>query len=613
MLDEKGTVEKTFTADAAVEARETQHLTLTWPWANPRRWDVGRPNLYTLRLKVTGAGLDDEYNQVFGFREFRKEGRRFFLNGTEIRLRQGCFYYGPRPQVGENFWEMGRPTVDTRGDASDSGPDLEDADHKGYLVAEYVLNANKYVMGPGGRLTWEQNRQRALERAAVWMRHYRNHPSLVMWVAGMNFFGSPVDEDPRHLGRHGWDPANQRWQRLLAAGRDLFDGLEKLDPTRLYYSHAGASAGDVYTVNCYLDLLPLQEREEWLSAWANRGEMPVSMVEFGTPMDCTFRRGRDGFTSNITSEPLLTEYSAIYFGKEAYTSEEPRYRQYLHDLFRGGMLYGSSENKLDDYAGMRKIQQLFRTNTWRSWRTAGYGGGLRTWSWIQDALKENNGPTLAWIAGPPGAYTAKDHHFRAGQKFAKQLVLINDTRDPQEYTASWTATVGGKPVGGGRLNGTLAVSEIAKLPIQVLAPAVPAGLKADGRIVLTAAIGNARHHDTFAFRVFGPDPPAKGAIAVVDPGGLTRKMLKELGYTTTTRFAGTRWNGAAAPLVVIGRNALRDNPAAAVKLEPYVRAGGRAVIFAQDPAWMEHALGWRVCPEVSRRVFPVSSPVSRGM
>ena len=48
------------------------------------------------------------------------------------------------------------------------------------------------------------------------------------------------------------------------------------------------------------------------------GEMPISMVEFGTPMDCTFRRGRDGFTSNITSEPLLTEYVAIYFGNEAY-------------------------------------------------------------------------------------------------------------------------------------------------------------------------------------------------------------------------------------------------------------------------------------------------------
>ena len=32
MLEEKGAVEKSFTADAFVEAKETQTLTLSWPW-----------------------------------------------------------------------------------------------------------------------------------------------------------------------------------------------------------------------------------------------------------------------------------------------------------------------------------------------------------------------------------------------------------------------------------------------------------------------------------------------------------------------------------------------------------------------------------------------------
>ena len=134
------------------------------------------------------------------------------------------------------------------------------------------------------------------------------------------------------------------------------------------------------------------------------------------------------------------------------------------------MLYHSSENRLDEYANMHRIQQLFRINTWRSWRTAGLPGGLRTWSWMQDTLKENNGPTLAWIAGPAGAYTAKDHHFRPGQKIEKQIVLINDTRQPQHFTAGWTATVDGKEMGRGREQGSLAVSEIRFLPIQVNRP-----------------------------------------------------------------------------------------------------------------------------------------------
>jgi beta-galactosidase len=611
MCDAKGVVEKSFTAEAAVEAKETQTITLSWPWADPRLWDVGQPNLYTLRLAAKGAGLDDEYDQEFGFREFWVEGRKLFLNGTEIRLRQGCFYYGEAPQVGENFWENGPPTVDTRGDADDSGQALAAADHKAYLVAEYILNANKVMMDSSYRFTWDQNKQRALERADVWMRHYRNHPSVVMWIAGFNFFGSPVDEDPRHLGRPGWDLSNKSWQRNLAAATEMFAGLKKLDPTRVYYSHAGAYTGDVYTVNCYLDLIPIQEREDWLSEWAKSGAMPISMVEFGTPMDCTFRRGRDGFTSNITSEPLLTEYSAIYFGTEAYSLEEPKYRETLRSLFVGGMLYNSSENQLDDYTNMHKIQQLYRVNTWRSWRTAGLSGGLRTWSWIQDGLKENNGPTLAWIAGPAGAYTAKDHHFHSGQKIEKQVALLNDARQPQDFTADWTATVGGKVVGQGALHGTLAVSETRLVPFRVTAPILAAGQKADGQIILTAVIGTARQEDVFAFRVFGDEPvvseASNGPIAVDDPEGKTTAMLVGLGYHTRP------WSGAAARLVVIGRNALKNDPTVLTRLEPYVRSGGRVLICTQDPEWLTRALGWRVCPQLSRRVFPMNSEVARGL
>ncbi|HLK59773.1 MAG TPA: hypothetical protein VKU00_24645 [Chthonomonadaceae bacterium] len=612
MCDAKGAVEQRFTAAATVEARETQTITLSWPWANPRLWDVGQPNLYTLRLDAQGAGVDDAYDQEFGFREFWVEGRKFFLNGTEIRLRQGCFYYGEAPQVGENFWENGPTTVDTRGDVADSGPALAAADRKAYLVAEYILNANRYIMDSHYRFVWDSNNYlRAMERAAVWMRHYRNHPSVVMWIAGFNFFGSPVDEDPRHLGRPGWDLSKTSWQRHLSAATEMFAGLKKLDPTRVYYSHAGAYTGDVYTINCYLDLIPIQEREDWLSEWAKSGEMPVSMVEFGTPMDCTFRRGRDGFGSNITSEPLLTEYSAIYFGMEAYSLEEPKYREYLRSLFVGGMLYKSSENQLDEYANMHKIQQLYRVNTWRSWRTAGLPGGLRTWSWIQDGLKENNGPTLAWIAGPAGAYTAKDHHFHSGQKIEKQAALLNDTRQPQGFMATWTATVGGRVVGRGVLHGTLAVSETRLVPFRVTAPLLAAGQKAEGQIVLTAVIGKVPQDDVFPFRVFGGEPAApkagKGPISMVDPGGETTALLAGLGYPTRP------WGGAAARLVVVGRNALKHDLTVLTRLEPYVRSGGRALICTQDPEWLTRALGWRVCPQLSRRVFPMNSPVAEGL
>ena len=249
--------------------------------------------------------MDDQYNQIFGFREFWTEGRQFYLNGTVIHLRQPCFHNGPLGEVGDNFSEFGSWNPDTRGDISDAGRQLDEADHKGYLGAVYILDTNKYMRDPRGNLVWEQNRKRALERADVWMRYYRNHPSAVMWIAGANFFNNAVDLDPRHLGRHGWAQSDPLWRQLMGDARQMFAEIKKLDPTRVYYSHEGSDTGDVHSANCYLDLLPLQEREEWLSAWAENGEMPISMTEFGTPVDCTFRRGRDGFGTNITSEPLL--------------------------------------------------------------------------------------------------------------------------------------------------------------------------------------------------------------------------------------------------------------------------------------------------------------------
>jgi beta-galactosidase/beta-glucuronidase len=48
---------------------------VTWPWADAALWDLDKPNLYTVKLAVEGAGLRDEYAQEFGFREFWIAGR----------------------------------------------------------------------------------------------------------------------------------------------------------------------------------------------------------------------------------------------------------------------------------------------------------------------------------------------------------------------------------------------------------------------------------------------------------------------------------------------------------------------------------------------------------
>ncbi|MGH7973186.1 MAG: beta-galactosidase, partial [Limisphaerales bacterium] len=104
----------------------------------------------------------------------------------------------------------------------------------------------------------------------------------------------------------------------------------------------------------------------------------------------------------------------------------------------------------------------------------------------------------------------------------------------------------------------------------------------------------------------GEDGPSKGRIDIVDPEGLTAKMLASLGYQTASIDLSQNPN-LGAGLVVIGRNAFKNDPALCGQLEPYIRAGGRVLICAQEPDWMTRALEWRVCPKVARRVFPILS------
>lgn len=590
MLGPNGTVQKTFTATAAVTAKPMQTISASWPWRHPHLWDLDHPYLYTMRLKASGPQLDDQYDQVFGFREFWIQGRQFYLNGTKIRLRQGPFSYSPPGTWGDNFSEGGNPNW---------------ADHHGYLLALPLPNICGDLLDHP--IPWATIR-RQLSRE---MRQNWNHPSVVMWSEGFDFFNSSVSPDPRNLGEHGFDETSPRWKALMAAGGKLFDLITKLDPTRPSYSHAGGDVGDVFTLNLYLDMIPLQERDQWLSHWAKHGVMPLLISEFGPPTPEAFRRGRMGFASNVTSEPLLTEWAAIYFGPKAYQWDGARYRLWLHNLFAGGWLYHGSEHEFGqeqhfkDYAA---LERLFRTQTGDCWRTAGLSGGTRFWCWTTYALKKINFPTLAWIAGRPGAYTSQAHHYASGQTFQKQIVLINDTRQPQSFTATWAATVGGQTIGHGELHGTLGVAEIHKIPISITAPQIASGSRTNGQITLTATIGKAMHHDQFAFRVYGAEKPASGTIAIVDPVGLTSKMIRHLGYTLEP------WHGQKAPLLVIGRDGLKDDPGIAPKLEPFVRAGGRVLIFEQDPAWLTKTFGFRVCPEVVRYVFPIpNSPVTNGI
>lgn len=676
IVDSQNQVVKTFTTSYHAIAKDTQTIQLSSTWLDPQLWDIDHPTLYTMHCTLSiGGKLIDNYPQSFGFREFWAEGKNFILNGTRINLRPFLEGSGSGMQElidarmdglkknGFNFSEIWPDNNDERGRSEFWDETMQSADKKGYLLAGPGLSFFPYIIGNNWTFDWNKPGIKAQfeNRMLLNLRQYRNHPSVVMWTTTGNFFGYTQDQNPLNIGRKNWitDPT---WNRNAAAGEEAIAIMKKHDPTRLVFTHHGAYVGDVHTVNFYLNMIPLQEREEWMSEYSKRGQMPFIGVEFGTPLHCTFLRGRNGYGNNIQTEPLVTEFCAIYLGNKAYTHEPSFYRSLIKNHFIKDQQYTSWHGpvEMERMWSFQQIQKLFTTNTWRSWRTYEVSGGMLPWNnghgwtpkiqpnskqvnmpaftpgrkgaWYKSADKtdthfllpdgwdtqlageafiQNNNTTLAYIAGPKDAFTAKDHHFRTDQQVQKQLFFFNDTRQIQ--SASWQCSV---LVGDQAIDQqqgfikAIPVGEKQSIAFSFKLPATIPFQKVEGKIILSATIGQHIHTDTFYFRVYMPVIKNSKSITVFDPVGKTSKMLQALGYKVSNWSASEN-----SPFVIIGREVLSSAYELPLNLENYIANGGKAIVFNQNPDSIVHKRGFRTSPFISRYVFPIDSlhPITKGL
>jgi beta-galactosidase len=640
MLDEQGKVEQTFTQtlplagakdSPTVLAAGVKVVTASWPWANPRLWDYRQPNRYTMRLTVTPAGgAADQYVQPFGFREFWIDGRSFYLNNTLYNLRPQVLHYGGMPakylKLNYNFGELWPNDRGRRGYQDSDDKSIAEASAIGFPIAAKAMHLGDYAASyekwqkPDVRAEW----RRLME---IDLRRWRNSPGVVMWAHTANVFQNTGDGDPRELGMVGVSNQQEQVNRNRNV-RDAIGMMKELDPVRPVFAHHGSDHGEVFTSNFYLNFIPLQEREEWMAYWAKNAKLPFIAIEFGTPLYASLNRDKDGYSRQGQSEPSLTEWMAVHLGHEAYKLEPTDLRKLFtrfvgptpdhRDEYAPHQRHDGFDKILWTSASFAKFQNDWFRNTWRSWRTMGVTGmGI---PWHQDdpthfpELYKNNDDTLAWIAGPAGEtgtnkptdpavpnFTRKDHHVASGGSFQKQVVLINDARSPQPFSATWTVAVGDATITDGSKEGQLAVGEKLFLPVDVKAPAQIDGAAAQGKVTLTASIGQAKHADEFAFTVIAPPTRVIGTVVAFDPVGETSKLLTQLGYEVKLWTAGE----PAANVAVIGAKALSDRHVVPGDLDAFVKKGGRLVVFGQENDWMRLSLQLRTAPHVSRRVYKV--------
>jgi beta-galactosidase len=371
------------------------YVTNSIPWTNPHLWQVGAAYFYHLKASIIDEkGVVDELPVVrFGFREIWIDGKGIIVNGNPVKLRMPYFVNGLKSakffetmgfnvyniQPNDSFWygqkSSGLWPTPELAPAQAGGEDILDfADEHGWvtLMPMPTFNAIRDVIGKS------EVKEDYSRVAKLWMAYKgrQNRPSVLFWALSIN---TAVDYDPKKIGMKNKATTWYTQAESLA---------KSLDPTRPEYHHQGGQNGDMEAGNLYLNFIPLQEREEFLSDWSLHGEKPYSAVEFGgTPWTADFFKMRDGTIA------FHTEYCAMYFGDKAYRVEKPEYVDACLDTIKNtkpgteasgfaGSSYFSDKGytqKLGDWTLFGNLLDLFTRNINKSFRGIGGNGGFFPW------------------------------------------------------------------------------------------------------------------------------------------------------------------------------------------------------------------------------------------
>ena len=195
VTDPAGREAADFSAAAAVPAGGTLSIAATGAIADPKLWDLGQPNLYTVRTELlVGGKASDGVTERTGIRTIAFTGERFRLNGREVQFRgvnkhaQDEYLWNAMPDGNlrqEWLWmaDMGVNAV-RLAHYPHSHLEYDIADGYGIAVwaengyaghqwlKDHPLDSDTVVTPDGERQTREMVRQN-------W-----NHPSILFWSCG---------------------------------------------------------------------------------------------------------------------------------------------------------------------------------------------------------------------------------------------------------------------------------------------------------------------------------------------------------------------------------------------------------------------------------------------
>lgn len=643
---------RTFASDAVTTNGEgVVGFTASWPDA--KRWDFNTPqNRYTCTLTLTdasGATLAQADPFEFGFREVGIRGRDLLLNGTPIHLRF---------LLGNGNWAACKVDPDEvcrrlRGEGYNGftdnyginrktktftqGVGMSACDRNGVAYFCTVPNVNDFGHARHfATNTAEQAAYRALAKRLI--KVARNHPSVIAYAANHNAYGFAGDTDPMFLdGRKDIALPDGRPSAMARGICRTYEIIKSLDPTRPCYHHNGGNFNDIVAPNTYCDWAPRQERSEWARHWSEEGVKPLFFVEWGMPHIANWSslRGPMFIWYNVACQSIVAaEAAAAFRGDDAYedtpaahavlAAEERLWARQNPWWWRDDMhkltftltnnLYGVSSWYMGDNLRCLRAYGLTGILPWDQWRQMfkpkppyQYKGDRPDYifdpapatNWVRTLTGETiarwNQDDCCFIGGGD-EFVDKRHIYRAGEKFDKRLVFVNDCRVPRTY--AWRVRLVAK-------DGKVVDSKAGQTTVQpgrrgeqVVTFALPQ--VGDWQLKAEFSAPNWSGDDAFALTALAPVANPVSETALYDPKGLTAKEFKRLGipYRLLKDAAEVRRNMRS---VVIGRECLTAEILDAILSDDYNWA--HAIIFEQTQETLE-SLGFRTQIYGLRETFP---------
>lgn len=649
-----------FAGDESALSAGDHRLRAASSWRTARRWDAHTPG-HRYRLRATlvdaaGHAIDRFHEQEFGVREVRVAGRDLLLNGVPLRLRMmpldppaghhaaGSFAWPSREGMRAELQSLRRLGVNcvyshnygfAPGDAVSYADILRLCDEEGMLVIFAMPHAKDYAWdGAVG----DPGADNGYERLVDWLLgEVANHPSVVLYAMNHNSTGYDDDQNPLQVGGAFVPPLEKRHRGALAAEAIV----NRLDPTRPTFHHSSGGIGRIYTLNCYLNWAPAQERADWFSTWARSGTKPLLLVEWGGPLMLSWSSYRG---PAISSQPhvqqaWLAEYAAPVLGDAAYDPAPAEIAALREEAAAGEALQpiraGILLDRCRDMPTVTEVTAHFLREYWPAMRTWGVTGTNLWWArqtgWdpptgpaagfsataalaalavadrpglhpclpgrprqdcdparanvLGRTFAELNQPCLLWLAGPPGDFTARARNLHPDQPLERQVVAVNDSRIAQRAEFGWRLEDASGTLlhqGAGTLLAPPGGHASATISLQPGA-LIPGRyrLVVDGRMD-----GRERRDEAEVVVMARPTGPRTPPVLLYDPQGGTSALFRRLGIAFEPVGADARPGPGA--VVVIGRQALTS----AGDL-PFVASAGQVLVLEQDETALTARCGFR--------------------